>query len=92
MLDRHGLRPQFDRQYASHLIGALKPDPKVFSHVSEDLGCNPSDILFFDDGPENVRGALRAGLNAYRVEGLQGLRARIEELGILSSYEPRTGR
>lgn len=88
MLELYGLRHHFDRHYASHLIGAVKPEPEVFAFVSGDLGYAPSDIAFFDDGLENVQGARQAGLHAYRVEGLQDLRSRATNLGILGAHKP----
>jgi len=85
MLDESGLRKFFDYHYASHLIGQMKPDPRIFNFAVQDLGCDPSEIVFFDDGEENVDGARRAGLTAYRTLGFSDLESRIEQLGLLSS-------
>ncbi len=82
MLDVHGFRNCFDWLYASHLIGAVKPDPEIFAHVSRDMGCDPSEIVFFDDGMENVEGARRAGLRAHKVQGFGELRAKAAQLGL----------
>lgn len=83
MLDRHGLRPALDRHYASHLIGAAKPDPAVFAFVTRDLGCAPGEIAFFDDAAENVEAARRAGFQAHLVPRPEGLRAQLGQLGLL---------
>ncbi len=81
MLDLHGLRHALDRHYASHLIGAAKPDPEVFAFVAGDLGCAPAEIAFFDDARENVEAARRAGFQAHLVSRPQGLRAQLGALG-----------
>ena len=83
MLDKSGLRKFFKHHYASHLIGIMKPDQEVFRCVIHDLGCNASEIVFFDDGIENVEGARRAGLTAYRTLGLSDLETRLGSLGLL---------
>ena len=83
MLDQSGLRKSLDKHYASHLIGAVKPDPAIFAHVSKDMECDPSEIVFFDDGMENVVGARRAGLRAHQVQGFGELRAKAAQLGLI---------
>ena len=83
ILDGHGLRPCFDRHYASHLLGMAKPDPEVYGFVAEDLGRAAAEIVFFDDSLENVAGAQDLGMKAYRVEGLAELSRRLDALGLL---------
>ncbi len=83
MLDEGGLRQSLDKHYASHLIGKTKPDRDVFAFVVRDLGCDPTELIFFDDGAENVEGARDAGLLAYRVEGLRELETQAIHLGLL---------
>ncbi|MHA1601267.1 MAG: HAD family hydrolase [Alphaproteobacteria bacterium] len=83
MLDESGLRNSLDKHYASHLIGKVKPDREVFSFVVQDLGCYPSEIIFFDDGVENIEGAREAGIPAYQARGLHELEARAIQLGLL---------
>lgn len=50
--------------FYSHEIGLLKPDPAVFSHVTEFLEVRPSDVLFVDDVEENVEAARVHGWSA----------------------------
>ena len=83
ILDGHGLRPCFDHHYASHLLRLAKPDPEIFTHVAADLGHPPADIVFFDDGLENVESARATGMQAHRVEGITELTARLVELDLL---------
>lgn len=48
-------------------IGRRKPEPEAFARVAEIAGLPPERLAFFDDLEENVAGARRAGLRAYRV-------------------------
>ncbi len=84
MLDESGLRSSLDKHYASHLIGRVKPDREIFTFVVQDLGCRPSEIIFFDDTPENIEGAREAGIPAYQIQGLRELETRANQLDLLS--------
>jgi len=55
----------FEKTYYSHEIGMRKPDVKIFQHVMQENGLDPSSTLFVDDSPQHVEGALNAGLHAY---------------------------
>ena len=55
-------------RYASHLIGARKPDRAAFEAVERGTGHDPARILFFDDRPANVEGARTAGWTAELVD------------------------
>ncbi len=93
MLDEGGLRKSLDKHYASHLIGKAKPNWEVFAFVVQDLGCDPSEIIFFDDGAENIEGAREAGLFAYQAQGFGELEMRASQLGLLSpGYRSTSGR
>lgn len=59
----------FERLFLSYETGNAKPDPAAFHDVIEHFGCDPVDILFFDDSPGNVAAARQAGLQAVRVRG-----------------------
>lgn len=59
-LDPHGpYAPlgMLDAHFASHLVGVLKPDPRIYAHLEAQTGVEPSAILFFDDHPPNVEAA-----------------------------------
>jgi HAD superfamily hydrolase (TIGR01509 family) len=71
--DVMGLERCFDRCFASHEIGLLKPDPRIYAHVVEALGCDPARIAFFDDTQRNVAAAVAAGMRGYHVRGLAAL-------------------
>jgi putative hydrolase of the HAD superfamily len=50
--------------YLSHEIRLAKPSVASFAHVARPAAVEPSRCIFFDDLPENVEGARRAGFNA----------------------------
>jgi len=52
----------------SQELGVEKPDPVIFHHALEILGCPPERAWFVGDHPEiDVRGAVRAGLTGFWV-------------------------
>ncbi len=83
MLGGCGLREQMHHQYSSHLIGKLKPDPAAFNFVCKDLELNPDQIIFFDDGAENISGAQQFGMQAHKVHGPHEIREKLVELDLL---------
>lgn len=49
----------------SFMIGAVKPDPKIYSWMSKALGCDANEILFVGDTPTaDYEGPLSAGMRA----------------------------
>jgi FMN phosphatase YigB (HAD superfamily) len=62
----HGaLMGKFTKIFASHELGARKPDPGIYLQVARSLAVPPASLVFFDDLPANVEGARRAGLEAH---------------------------
>ncbi len=54
--------------FASHELGLIKPDPRVYAAVEERLGLRGEQILFFDDLEANVTAAGARGWRAVRVD------------------------
>ena len=50
--------------YASHLLGAFKPDPSIYKAFSADTGIADDEIVFFDDRLLNVEAAASLGWEA----------------------------
>jgi HAD superfamily hydrolase (TIGR01509 family) len=82
-LDDLGLGEAFHHCFASHELGALKPDREAFERVLRALACAPERVLFLDDNQLNVDGARRAGLDAHVARGPEGARALLTRLGLL---------
>lgn len=71
----YGIRELFQRCYLSHEIGLMKPDPRIFKHVIEDLDTSAAAITYFDDRRDIIDAALACGLNAHQVSGPGDIRA-----------------
>lgn len=77
------LEHAFDRHFASHLMGKLKPDDETFAHVVEALQCEPGEIVFVDDNLMNVEGAKRAGIRAFQARGVEEAEQALRAAGAL---------
>lgn len=55
-------------KHASHLMGLAKPDIAIYRRFEELSGLSGSEILFFDDLPENVAAAREAGWQSVQVD------------------------
>ncbi|MDD7200971.1 MAG: HAD-IA family hydrolase [Sphaerochaetaceae bacterium] len=56
----------FDAHYPSHLLGLCKPHVEYFQTILEREHAKAEDCLFIDDRLENIEGARKAGIPAYR--------------------------
>jgi HAD superfamily hydrolase (TIGR01509 family) len=74
-------------RFASHLIGARKPDPAIYAHVEQATNIHPTSILFFDDVEENITAAQARGWKAHLVprcaNPIPGIREQLTALTIL---------
>jgi putative hydrolase of the HAD superfamily len=84
----------FHRIYASHELGARKPDIAAFLAVAADMRVPPQRILFFDDVAENIVGARAAGMRAVQVTAVADIERAISDLAIagVESNQPFTPR
>jgi putative hydrolase of the HAD superfamily len=55
----------FSAIYLSHEIGKRKPHPETFIWVCQQMGFEPADVLFIDDSPQHIEGAIKAGLQVH---------------------------
>jgi HAD superfamily hydrolase (TIGR01509 family) len=83
--DDLGLGTMFDRHFPSHQTGMMKPDREAFDFVVQSLGGRAERMLFLDDNRLNVDAARAAGLQAYRVAGVEQTAARLRALGFTHS-------
>jgi glucose-1-phosphatase len=72
----------FSQIFCSCDLGARKPSADAFLEVSRRIGVAPARIVFFDDHPDNVRGAHEAGLLAHEVHSAGDIRAALQHEGI----------
>ena len=61
-----GLEEQFDHTLISDAVGMAKPDPRIFHHALDLVGCDPHEAAMVGDNPVNdIAGAQAAGLAAF---------------------------
>jgi HAD superfamily hydrolase (TIGR01509 family) len=72
----------FSQIFCSCDLGVRKPSADAFLEVSRRIGIAPGRIVFFDDHPQNVRGARAAGLLAHEVHSAGDIRAALQHEGI----------
>jgi FMN phosphatase YigB (HAD superfamily) len=78
-----GLLQEFEFTMASHEIGCCKPDPAIFRSALEKARLSPDAVMFFDDQPANVAGAMSCGIRAFRVDGVAGVRECLSNEGLI---------
>ena len=74
----------FEHQFASHLMGKIKPDAEAFEHVLDSLGCRASQVLFLDDNALNVQAARSLGMRAQQVRGVHEAQLSLQQAGIIT--------
>lgn len=78
-----GLGDHFEPIFNTAEIGFAKPDARAFTHVLEELGCEPASVLFTDDSRANTAGAAELGIHWHRFRDGASLRADLETRGVL---------
>ena len=72
----------FDKVFASHEIGSRKPSPESFNAILDYLGTTPDKVVFFDDTPDNVEGALSIGISSFVVNSPCEVSEKLKLIGI----------
>ena len=70
----------------SYELKSMKPDGQIYAKAAELAGVEPSEIFFFDDKPENVAGALKAGYDAVHYSSPESLVAELSLRGVELNY------
>jgi putative hydrolase of the HAD superfamily len=81
--EQFGLRDVFDLAMSSCYVGLRKPEAAIYKRALDILGRPAERVLFIDDRPENVAGALSAGMKGIVFKGADGLRDELVSLGVL---------
>ena len=58
-----GLDKLFEVIVISAEVGSEKPDRKIYNYAVKRVGVKKKDILLVDDLPENLEGAIKAGID-----------------------------
>jgi len=77
---RYNFAEMFDDIVYSHEVGLAKPDPAVYRFVEKRLGVRPQEIVFLDDRPAAVAGAIAVGWHAVLLTSTPESIARIREV------------
>ena len=72
----------FDEFILSHEVHLTKPDSKIFEIAIKKAGCAPEEIVFIDDGFNNIRAALELGIKGIRFVDIDELTKSLKELNI----------
>ncbi|MDR2134892.1 MAG: HAD family phosphatase [Treponema sp.] len=70
----------FDRVYASHIMGIIKPDPAFWRFILKEEGAPPEETFFADDLAENVEAARKLGIGAHLFTGAGELAETLKSL------------
>jgi putative hydrolase of the HAD superfamily len=75
---RHAIWDVFRGIVISGDIQLVKPDPRIFEHISQTYGLAPARTAFVDDLEPNVEAASRHGFRAIRFESAAQCRAELD--------------
>jgi epoxide hydrolase-like predicted phosphatase len=63
---RDGWATLFDAVVISGEVGMRKPEPRIYTHTLDLVGCAAAEAVFVDDLPSNVRAAVELGMVGVR--------------------------
>lgn len=72
----------FDHRTWSHSLKLAKPERAIYQHAAAGLETSPAHILFVDDKPENIAGAVDAGMQAIQYSSHQPFVAEMQRRGL----------
>ncbi|MHA1104809.1 MAG: HAD family hydrolase [Promethearchaeota archaeon] len=72
----------FDEFILSHEVHLTKPDSKLFEIAIQKAGCKSKEIVFIDDGLNNIRAASELGINGIRFVDINELTKSLKEFNI----------
>jgi epoxide hydrolase-like predicted phosphatase len=71
-----------DEFILSHEVHITKPDMKIFKYAIEKARCKPKQIIFIDDGLNNVRAANELGINGIKFDDVKSLIEKLRQFNI----------
>jgi len=69
----------FDSVIISSDLGIIKPDPRIYEAAIKQAGFPAEEILFIDDNPENIEGALKSGMKGIVFTELGSLKSELKK-------------
>lgn len=73
----------FDEYILSHEIHLTKPDKKIFEYTINKADCKPDEIVFIDDGLNNIRSAQQLGIKGIKFTNIKDLIEELKKLNVL---------
>lgn len=61
----HDFFSLFDDFVVSARVGMIKPDARIYNHLTDSLNLDPARTLFIDDSPANIETALHLGWQGF---------------------------
>ncbi|CAH3194835.1 unnamed protein product [Porites evermanni] len=58
----------FDEEFESCKLGLCKPDPNIYKLVCSRMNVKPSEVVFLDDSPQNLKPAKEMGMTTILVK------------------------
>lgn len=74
LIRNKGLYNYFYPVLLSFEIGFRKPDPKAFEILLHEINLNPENVIFIDDKEENVKTAIKMGIDGILFRNLEQLK------------------
>ncbi len=69
-----------DGGVVSYQVHVTKPDSRIYQILMEKYGLRPEECVFFDDRPENVKGAQAQGICALQVTSRQMINETLQNM------------
>lgn len=70
----------FDAVISSHHVGLVKPEPRIYQIMMEQLGAKPEECVFIDDKKKNVRAARALGMQGIIFKSAEQTRGELEDI------------
>jgi HAD superfamily hydrolase (TIGR01509 family) len=77
---RTQLEPLFENIFAANELKLNKKEPNDYLVIAEKLKCEPQEILFIDDGEQNIKAAQKAGLQTLQFTSNEKLFEQLENI------------
>lgn len=74
-----GVLGHFDAFFNSAELGVIKPDPRAFQHVLDELSLTGPEVFFTDDSPRKLTGAAELGMAVHHYTSLPGLKEALSQ-------------
>jgi putative hydrolase of the HAD superfamily len=74
--------PLFDAVTASYVVGAMKPERRIYQDIIQKMRLSPDECIYIDDIELNVEGAARLGIHSILYTSHQELLTSLRERGV----------